>query len=497
MNISHLRFVFLYTLYSFFVFNIPLFRDFFGTLNPKTIGDFTFLTVICFAGFFLAFAFYLVVLQTRVLKITAIVLLLLHSSLFYFMMTYNIQIDREMIRNAFSTDTNEVRDLLSFKMFFYIFVFGVLPSGIVFLCRVGRNAKKTLIFAGLSVVLSLVCVASVYIKVATFFRVNRYFGESFIPFNYAVHSGIMAKRAVFPKKDKPDVVIDDLKLNSLDEINIVLVVGETARRKNFGIYGYERDTTPELAKIAHVKRLDGISCGTSTAVSVPCIFEFKEGYQGYLKPIFEAGAFVKWYENNYGGCYGACDGVPTFEVVHKNCEGSCPDGVIFEEFFKDFEAQKEVKKPKLFVLHQNGSHGPLYYKRYPKEFGKFTPECKTASVTECSLSELINAYDNTIFYTDFLLAKMIDVLKKSGKPSVMIYVSDHGESLGEKGMFLHGFPYSIAPREQKEIPYLIWSSFPLKIKEKEEYDHKSVMQSVLHLLKAQTSHSNKDASILE
>jgi lipid A ethanolaminephosphotransferase len=144
-------------------------------------------------------------------------------------------------------------------------------------------------------------------------------------------------------------------------------------------------------------------------------------------------------------------------------------------------------------LHLNGSHGPLYYKRYPKEFAKFQPECKTASVNECSVESLINAYDNSILYTDYLLANAIEKLEKSGVPSVLIYISDHGESLGENGIFLHGFPYALAPKEQKEI---IWSSFPLKVKP-QEYNQKNVMQSVLFLLRAETKTSNKNANILE
>ncbi len=250
-----------------------------------------------------------------------------------------------------------------------------------------------------------------------------------------------------------------------------------------------------LEKIPNLVKLKGISCGTSTAVSVPCIFEFKENYESYLRSISKAGVFVKWYENNFGGCYGTCRDVPTFKTEHSKCDGSCPDGVIFEEFYKDFEVQKNLKKPKFFILHQNGSHGPLYYRRYPAEFSKFTPECKTASVNECSLENLINSYDNTILYTDFLLANTIEMLKKSKRPSVLIYVSDHGESLGEKGIFLHGFPYSIAPKEQKEIPFLVWSSFPLKINEKDTHFHKEVMQGILFLLKAKTSHSNQNELI--
>jgi lipid A ethanolaminephosphotransferase len=474
-----------------------LFKSLIKTLELKTIGECIFLISIFIAGFFASFSFYLFILQTRIIKITAIALLLLNASILYFMMTYNIQIDREMIKNAFLTDANEVRDLISVRMFVYIFIFGVLPSILVYLSKINRSAKKTLISAILTLFLGIFFIAIVYVKVATFFRVNGYFGELFIPFNYTVHSGIIIKRHFLPKERGQQIIIDDLKLNSNKEINIVLVIGETARRKNFGVYGYKKNTTPELAKIPDLKKLKGISCGTSTAISVPCIFEFKETYESYLRPIFNAGVFVKWYENNYGGCYKACNGVPTFSAEHKKCDGSCPDEVIFDEFYKDFESQKNEQKPKLFVLHQNGSHGPLYYKRYPKDFSHFKPECKTASVTECSLNELINAYDNTILYTDFLLANTINMLKKSNKPSVMIYVSDHGESLGEKGIFLHGFPYSIAPKEQKEIPYLIWSSFPLKIKEKEEYDHKSVMQSILYLLKIETTHSNKNANILE
>jgi lipid A ethanolaminephosphotransferase len=119
-----------------------------------------------------------------------------------------------------------------------------------------------------------------------------------------------------------------------------------------------------------------------------------------------------------------------------------------------------LEKGGVIVLHQKGSHGPAYFQRIPAEFRKFSPVCHTSQLQECSRSEIINAYDNSILYTDYVLSRLIDFLRQHEEDydASLIYVSDHGESLGEKGIYLHGMPYMIAPDEQKHVPLLFWMS---------------------------------------
>jgi lipid A ethanolaminephosphotransferase len=110
------------------------------------------------------------------------------------------------------------------------------------------------------------------------------------------------------------------------------------------------------------------------------------------------------------------------------------------------------------ILHQKGSHGPSYYKRSPKNFKLFLPECTKDNVQDCDQQSIINAYDNTIVYTDYVLAKLIDLLKVQQYSTAMLYVSDHGESLGENNIYLHGLPYAFAPRQQTHVPMIFWAS---------------------------------------
>lgn len=148
------------------------------------------------------------------------------------------------------------------------------------------------------------------------------------------------------------------------------------------------------------------------------------------------------------------------------------------------------------VLHQMGSHGPAYYKRYPKKFEKFTPVCSNNLLEKCSLEEISNTYDNTILYTDYFLSKIISVLKNNTSQfkSAMFYISDHGESLGENGVYLHGLPYAIAPVTQKHIPAIMWLSDnftthsfeSIKKKENLAFTHDNLFHTMLGLMEIKT-----------
>lgn len=112
------------------------------------------------------------------------------------------------------------------------------------------------------------------------------------------------------------------------------------------------------------------------------------------------------------------------------------------------------------VLHQLGNHGPAYYRRYPPAFRRFLPTCDTSELRSCTREQIVNTYDNAILYTDDLLAKAIGFLKAQQRryDTVLLYLSDHGESLGELGLYLHGLPYAIAPSTQTAVPMILWVS---------------------------------------
>ena len=270
-----------------------------------------------------------------------------------------------------------------------------------------------------------------------------------------------------------DAVMQKAQATSLPKL-MVLVVGETARAENFSLNGYSKNTNPKLSQqdILNFSRVS--SCGTATAVSVPCMFsgmprkEYEERLashrEGLLDIAQRAGYQVTWIDNN-SGCKGTCDRVNQFKIPEPLQQKWCKDKECFDDILIDsFKAYlatipQDDNRPRLIVLHQMGSHGPAYYKRVPAQFKVFKPTCDTNAIQGCSREALLNSYDNTLLYTDYVLDSLIETLKNTTKyQTALWYLSDHGESTGESGMYLHGAPYAIAPTQQTHIPMLMWFS---------------------------------------
>jgi len=262
---------------------------------------------------------------------------------------------------------------------------------------------------------------------------------------------------------------DAKKAASTPKSAVVLVVGETARAAEFSLNGYQRNTNPRLSSLNIINFADVQSCGTDTAESLPCMFSHlgKAGYsrneakryENLLDVLQRAGVQVIWRDNN-SGSKGIGDRVTYEDQVNVHDEPLCSTGECYDEILlKDLGKLLSQNSGDMFIiLHQKGSHGPSYYKRSPKDFKLFLPECTKDSVQDCDQQSIINAYDNTIVYTDYVLAKLIDLLKAQTYSTAMLYVSDHGESLGENNIYLHGLPYAFAPKQQTHVPMIFWAS---------------------------------------
>jgi lipid A ethanolaminephosphotransferase len=298
----------------------------------------------------------------------------------------------------------------------------------------------------------------------------------------------------------------------------VLVVGETARAANWGLGGYARQTTPELAALAASQPLvnfaEVTSCGTNTEVSLPCMFapvgrrDYDEGVirgsQSLLHVLARAGVAVHWRDNQ-SGCKGVCEGLPQDEVQSLNLPGLCAEGRCLDEgLLAGLGARLDAAKGKtgtqLLVLHMLGNHGPSYFRRYPPAFARFQPACGFDDLQKCSQQEIVNAYDNALLYTDHVLASLATQLQAAAGSvdSAMLYVSDHGESLGENNLYLHGLPYAIAPDMQKRVPMVLWlsSGAPqalgldmacLQRRARQPAAHDHLFHTVLGLLDVQTA----------
>ncbi|WP_115717516.1 phosphoethanolamine transferase [Gallaecimonas mangrovi] len=391
----------------------------------------------------------------------------------YFCWAYGIGIDQDMIRNVFETDSAEVGDLISPAML------GVIAAVIVLLVLFWRlplvypKGIKGVGFRGFWMVLGLVITISIpwmqYDLMAGTIRNYRYLRHDVAPANWLVSTGkYVASLTRAPLKHQQLGLDATLEPSSKPRL-VVMVVGETARAANFGLDGYHRNTTPELAKDDVINFPKLSSCGTSTAISVPCMFSYetqsnfdveKAKYSdNVLDMLARAGVKVYWRDNN-SGCKDVCTRV-SYQAVEDlkepgNCDKECFDKGLYYQLAKDLPAKPEDM---LIVLHQKGSHGPAYYKRYPPAFEKFKPVCDSNEPKDCSEQALTNTYDNSILYTDHVLAQVIAFLKNvKGYDTGMLYLSDHGESLGEYGLYLHGAPRWMAPPQQTHIPGVTWLS---------------------------------------
>lgn len=406
------------------------------------------------------------------LKPLLMLFLLLASLTNYFMITYNIVIDSEMIRNSLQTDFKESFDLLNIKMILYVFILGVLPSIFVYKMPIEYKGFKSELFSklkiiGSSVLLVVLVIFSLSKFYTSFFREHkplRYYTNP----TYPLYSAGKYMASHFATKIPFEQIGLDAAINVQNQKKklVIFVVGESARADRFSLNGYEKQTNPLLAKEDMITFSQFYSCGTSTATSVPCMFShYTRSEFNYEKTINTENVIdlldrtqkvsLLWRDNN-SDSKGVAVRIPYEDFKRKECGGECRDESLLVDLQEYIDAQKN--KDIFIVLHQMGNHGPAYYKRYPKEFEKFKPICQSNQLEQCSAEEINNAYDNVILYTDYFLAKTIALLKENQNDfsTAMIYVSDHGESLGENGVYLHAMPYFIAPDAQKHVGALMW-----------------------------------------
>ena len=444
----------------------------------------------------------------------------------YFMLSYGVVIDRTMMVNVLLTDTREARELLSWRLLGALLLLGVLPLALLW--RTPLRWATPLRQAGHNAILLVAACALLAGAGGLFFqdlsatmRNHTQLRYLINPLNSFYAIAIMGRKpiqrsgvAVLPLGE--DAHLPALAAGAKPPL-MVMVVGETARADHIGLNGYARDTTPRLASEGVASLRNVWSCGTNTAASVPCMFSNlgREAFEnrpanteGLADVLQRAGYAVLWLDNQAGGCKGVCDRVPKVDyralqaAAPELCQGDeCFDEVMLrglDERIARLPAERRARGVVVF-MHQMGSHGPAYYLRSPARFKRFTPECTTNALQQCAREQVVNAYDNTIAYTDHFLASTIDWLKtrEAQWAPALVYVSDHGESLGENNLYLHGLPYRFAPDVQKHVPWISWFSPQferqsgvatacLKAKADERLSHDDYFHSALGLLNVQT-----------
>lgn len=445
-----------------------------------------------------------------------ILLIFISAICSHFIDHYGVPIDKAMIQNILTSDFKEVRDLISLPLFGRIFLMSVIPNLIIY--KLGFTFfpfRKQMLLNLKKMGLCLVGIFLIGITQGKFFasflrehKELRYFTNP----TYAIFS---ATKYMFThstlKNHSITSIGNDAKVPATDKERdlIILVLGETARSDRFSVNGYKKKTNPLLEKEDIISFSNFYSCGTSTAESLPCLFS-NFGSAHYQRDIalhtenildvlkHTGDVRILWRDNNSDSKGVALRiSYEDFQTPETNplCDSECRDEGMLSHLQEFIDSTKE--KDILIVLHQMGSHGPAYYKRYPKSFEKFTPACHSNELSECTLEEINNSYDNTILYTDYFLSKVISLLKVNSKTfeTAMLYVSDHGESLGENGIYLHSLPRFIAPIEQIKIPAIFWFGDSMledidtqKIKKKahEKYNHDHVFHTLLGLFEIDT-----------
>jgi len=475
---------------------------------------------------FIVISTLLIIISNRfIIKPFLILLLILSSVASYYMKTYGTIIDDKMIQNIFETDIKEVHDLLSVSLFLHLIFLGIIPSFIVLRVEIVKNSLKNELFSRIKLLLfNILMVPVLYMLFSkswvSFFRMHKTLRMYTNPTFYIYSLGQYIKEKYFTTPMKFKHIGLDAKVEEKGKPKLIIfVLGEAARYDHFSLNGYKRDTNPNLEKINNLINFPNVhSCGTETAVSVPCMFspynrsDYSDKKAKHTDSVIDvinrAGVNVLWRDNDSGSKNVASriKNYQDFNHAHIKpyCNDfECHDDVLFYKL-QDWVNEHNNSKPILIVLHTKGSHGPDYYKRYPKEYNKFKPVCKTNQLQDCKKEEVVNGYDNTILYTDHILAKTIQFLKQNEKNYrvAMYYIADHGESLGENGIYLHGLPYFIAPDVQKHPASVAWfgQNFDINIScvkkiANKAYSHDNLFSTLLGLLDVKTKVYNPKMDI--
>jgi lipid A ethanolaminephosphotransferase len=512
------------------VLNFAFWRRLLATVAPRDSYELLFVATLFVVAFCCLVLFFGLFAAPGVFKPVVTLLLIVSAAVAYFINEYGVVIDVEMVRNVFLTNTAEAGDLITFKLLWYVLILGGLPALLLWACPIAYRSfrqelwLRTKLTAALLVIIAVIAFPFSQ-SLASVIREQRVLLHVFLPFNYLT-ALVHYVRPHFRTSAKASVPFgeDAHKGRAWSEragrTLTILVIGETARAANFSLNGYQRETNPLLSKVPDlINYTKVVSCGTATAQSLPCMFsglgrtsQSLRSVQrdGLLQILQRAGFSVLWRENQ-GGCAGVCKGVPMELLERAGTRALFELGESRDEnLVKGLQEKIDAMQgDAVIVLHMMGSHGPAYYKRYPAEFERFQPACKESQFSRCERSQIINGYDNTIVYTDYVLSQVIELLRLNdsrGLPSAMLYLSDHGESLGENNLYLHGLPYAIAPDVQKHVPMLLWLSPRLQVgfgvdaacletRRHEPVSHDNFFHSVLGLLDVETKEYRRDLDI--
>lgn len=502
-KLSTSAFVLVLSVVNAVLFHFPFFRFVFENVDYKSLNGI--IIVSCLMILMVVFNFFMMYLifsiSRRFGKGLMIILFLCSSVALYFINTFNVILDESMMGNVANTNYQEASGFFSYKIILYMIFFGILPSVFIYKIRIEREKFKR--FAINATVAFIVIAAIALGNARNWLWIDKHskvLGGLLMPWSYTVN---LARYHIHQSRiNKKEILLPNATITNDKKAVVVLVIGESARRANFSLYGYEKNTNPRLSQVKNLRWFNAKSAATYTTAAVKSILDHKETSKLYeILPnyLFRTGVEVVWRSTNWGE--------PPIHIKHYQrrehlmpmCQGEgCEyDEVLLAGLKEQILASESPKT--LIILHTNTSHGPQYSKRYPPQFEVFKPVCHTVELPKCSQEELLNAYDNSLVYTDYLLSRIIEELQQLDEyDRAMIYVSDHGQSLGEKNLYAHGMPMSIAPKEQYEIPFIVWlSDSTRQLKDNDMLTQYHVFHSVLKFLDIESPVYNENLNIFK
>lgn len=491
-NITLTRFVLLLSFITFIFFHYPFFAFVCTNVEYKSLnGILLIISLIIIMLVANAFVYYLIFFLSRYVgKFLLVLTFICNAIAVYFINTYNVIIDESMIGNILNTNYEESSSYFSVKLIIYLLFLGILPS--IYILKVKLTSvplKKFLVTVALSLVFILALAFANASNWLWIDKNSKTLGGLAMPWSYSVNTSLFYIHK--HKQNEKEMLLPDATIKDTQKSVVVLVIGESARSQNFSLYGYGKNTNPLLSQTPNVFHFNATSCATYTTAGVKCILEHTNSddlYEILPNYLFRNHVDVVWRTSNWGEPPVHIKEYQKREQINPNCQGeACNYDEMLLTGLKE-RIQASTSNKVFIVLHTSTSHGPTYSQKYPAQFETFKPVCNSVELGNCSKEELINAYDNTIVYTDYILHKVIENLKElKDYNSTMLFVSDHGESLGEKNLYMHGLPMRLAPKEQYDIPFIVWVSEGSKqLKPNKTVSQNHVFHSVLHFLGIQS-----------
>lgn len=453
-----------------------------------------------FAALCLFIAFFALLAHRRTVKPFAILIVVLSAAATYFIAKYDVAVDSSMIMNVVNTDPTEVGGLLSIQMLPYVLFLVVVPAVVILAGEITfePSGRYLLASAKLFVAALVVAIGALYLNYNAVMRAGnvskKYIVYSLVPINVLSGGLNAAFKSMKPWFASEKHVEIRGSVASPENLVVVLAIGESSRSRNFSLYGYTRkDTNPVLGQVGGLHLLNGIAKKGSTLYALPEILEKSDVKLPEI--VSKLGIPTACYVNFT--LYDNCEAVGEVKATNCGHGGTCYDEDVIPLLRENLRGYASGQR--FVVLHLGGgSHGPIYKDRYPPEFQEFQPMCNDADVANrCTLEELYNSYDNTILYVDHVLGGIVQTLDASGAPYVLIYLSDHGESLLDEGRMFHGMPPGMAlPPEQAQVPLIVKANVPISIVERPEYTQPDVYDTVLDLLSIETPLFDKRGSFI-